>query len=90
MTQESNKTPIDLIKIIGILWKDKKQYFIVLPITLIVTYILTLCVPRYYTCKLELAPEGKGTVGNGSLSTLASSFGLDGLSKMAGMMMLFR
>ena len=84
MTQESNKAPIDLIKIIGILWKEKKQYFIVLPITLIVTYILTLCVPRYYTCKLELAPEGKGTVGSGSLSTLASSFGLDGLSKMAG------
>lgn len=84
MTQESNKAPIDLIKIIGILWKEKKQYFIVLPITLIVTYILTLCVPRYYTCKLELAPEGKGTVGSGSLSTLASSFGLAGLSKMAG------
>ena len=84
MTQKSNKAPIDLIKIIGILWKEKKQYFIVLPITLIVTYRLTLCVPRYYTCKLELAPEGKGTVGSGSLSTLASSFGLDGLSKMAG------
>lgn len=78
----SNAKPIDLNKILGVLWNKRKLYFIVLPLVLVVTYLLTLCVPRYYSCKLEFAPEGQGTLNGGSLSSLASSFGVSGLGKM--------
>ena len=79
---KSNLKPIDLNKVLGVLWSKRKLYFIVLPLTLVMTYLLTLCVPRYYSCKLEFAPEGQGSLGGGSLSSLASSFGLGSLSKI--------
>lgn len=83
---EDNKnvpTPIDLTKICKKLWAHKKTYFKVLPIVLVGTYLLTLCVPRYYSCEVSLAPEASGTsAAGGSLSSLASSFGLGGLAKM--------
>lgn len=78
----NNVKPIDFNKIVGVLWSKRKLYFIVLPLTLIITYLLTLCVPRYYSCKLEFAPEGQSGLDGSSLSSLASSFGVSGLGKM--------
>lgn len=43
-----------------------------------------VCIPRYYTCKVCLAPESNTSSMSGSISSLASSFGLGGsLAKMA-------
>jgi len=63
------------------LWADvkkyKKLYFKVLPTTFVIVAILTLSMPNYYSCTVKLAPELAGIKGGGSLSSLASSFGIN-------------
>lgn len=63
------------------LWADvkkyKRLYYKVLPVTFIVAAILTLSMPNYYSCTVMLAPELSGAKGGGSLSSLASSFGIN-------------
>lgn len=81
--EEQNKKPIDFIQIAKKLWPYRKKYYYVLPATLIITYLFTLCIPRYYKCTVSLAPETGGISVSGSLSSLASSFGLgSSLAKM--------
>ena len=85
MSEEKNtqeKAPIDFIKIGKELWKHRKKFFIVLPATFVITYLIMVCVPRYYMCTVSLAPESSGTTSGGSLSSLASSFGLGSLAKL--------
>lgn len=88
MEKNSNQNrelpPINFVEISRILWKSKRKFMIVLPVTLILTYLLTLCVPRYYTCKMELAPEGQNALSSSSLTSLASSFGLGKMSMLNG------
>lgn len=85
---EENKkdnTPIDFTQIVKKLWPHRKKYYYVLPATLIITYLFTLCFPRYYSCKVSLAPETGGTSISGSLGSLgslASSFGMGSLAKL--------
>lgn len=74
------KQPIDFKVIFQKLWENRIIYIKIIPIVLVGTYLLTLAVPRYYTCNLELAPESNTGTGN-AISSLASSFGLDGLGK---------
>ncbi len=82
MEEEKKKAPIDFVKIFKKLWPHRKTYYKVLPATLIITYLLTICVPRYYRCTVSLAPEPTGPSMSGSLSSLASSFGIGALSKI--------
>lgn len=59
--------------------KYKKYYFIFVPITILLSSLLILCVPRTYTSSEALAPEldnGNGPSG-GTLGALASSMGFD-------------
>jgi hypothetical protein len=86
---EENKKdikPIDFTQIVKKLWPHRKKYYMVLPATLIITYLITLCIPRYYACTVSLAPETNtpSLSGSslGSLGSLASSFGLGSLSKL--------
>lgn len=74
---------IDFTQIAKRLWIHRKIYYYVLPATLIITYLLTVCMPRYYKCTVSLAPEPSGPSMSGSLSSLASSFGIGNLAKMA-------
>ena len=77
--------PIDFTQIVKKLWPHRKKYYYVLPIVLIATYLLMVCIPRYYKCTVCLAPEATGPSMSGSLGSLASSIGLAGsLAKMAG------
>lgn len=63
------------------LWADvkkyKRLYYKVLPVTFIVAAIITLSMPNYYSCTVMLAPELSGAKSGGSLSSLASSFGIN-------------
>ena len=63
------------------LWHDilnhRKLYYIVLPITFVVAAILTLSIPNYYNCTVKLAPELSGNKSTSSLSSIASSFGIN-------------
>ena len=58
--------------------KHKKLFFTLLPATMVVTWLLTLCYPNYYKCKVTLVPESSsGTANLGALASLASSFGMN-------------
>lgn len=82
MEEKKNIAPIDVAAIFKKLWLHRKTYYKVLPATLILTYLLTLSVPRYYSCTVSLAPEGTTASISGSLGSLASSFGLGSSSKL--------
>jgi hypothetical protein len=82
--KKTEKAPIDFIEIVKKLWKNRKKYFIVLPATLIITYLMVLCVPRYYKCSVSLTQETSSSSSMsslGSLGSLASSMGLSSLAK---------
>lgn len=55
----------------------RKVFYWVLPITFVVSALLILCVPRYYTVQTKMAPELQSSSALGSLGSFASSFGLD-------------
>lgn len=71
----------------GKLWKDVKKhkslYFKVLPITFVLAVVYTLGIPNTYQCTVKLAPELSSRKSSSSLSSLASTFGLN-LSAGAG------
>lgn len=58
--------------------ENRKLFYKILPIVLIATYLICVCVPRTYQSSISLAPEmdNSSSVG-GSLSSIASSFGID-------------
>lgn len=69
---------IDLRVVFKKIWSRRKLFYKVLPITFVVSYAYILCIPRYYTSSLSLAPEIAGSSGlGGTLGSLASSFGVD-------------
>jgi uncharacterized protein involved in exopolysaccharide biosynthesis len=67
---------IDITKIVKEMYKYRKLYLYSLPITLVVSAALILCVPRYYTSTVKLAPE-LSSYNSNSLNDIASSFGFD-------------
>lgn len=82
MMNEKETKPIDFVQIVKKLWPHRKRYALVLGATLVGTYLLMVCIPRYYKCAVSLAPELSGPSVGGSLGSLASSFGLGSIAKM--------
>ena len=75
--QPKPKRHIDYGKIFRDLKKNKRLFWIVLPITFALAAIYTLSIPNYYTCSVELSPELSNRSSSGaSLASLASSFGV--------------
>lgn len=68
---------IDFGKIASKIWKHKKLFIINMLVAGIVSFALILCVPRYYSCEVKLAPETTNMNIGGGLSSLASSIGLN-------------
>ena len=60
----------------------RKVYFVSMPIVAVLGYLLIMCVPRYYTSSVILAPESSDFSGGGFSSAL-SSLGMGSLSKIA-------
>lgn len=73
MSNDRKRDTIDLRAILRTLWGRRRLFIKVLLITAVVASALILCVPRYYSCSVRLAPEISGA-GSSSLSSLASSF----------------
>lgn len=71
-----NIKQIDFNKIIKQIKPYKKEYIVTLPIVFVLSCLLIICVPRYYTSTVKLAPE-LASLNSNSLSDLASSFGFD-------------
>ncbi len=72
-TKVNNSGKINYSKLISAMWAKRKLYFITLPVTFLVSSLLILSVPRYYSCEVKLAPE-TDMPNAGGLSSLASSF----------------
>ena len=82
MKKNKNKTSVleelsfgDLLKDVK---KHRKLFYKVLPITFVISVILTFSIPKYYTCTVMLAPElsSMGVRSSSGLAGLASSFGV--------------
>ena len=74
--KEEHLKQIDVVAIAKEMKKHKKQYLIALPITFVLSCLLIICVPRYYTSTAKLAPE-ISSFSSSSLGDIASSFGFD-------------
>lgn len=72
-----NKEIIDLRELVKKMWAKRRLFLIWLPIVAVVSYLLILCVPRYYIADTKLAPEVENQTTGGALSSIASSFGID-------------
>ncbi|MCH4147042.1 MAG: chain-length determining protein [Prevotella sp.] len=75
---ENNSYAIDYKKVFSKIWERRKLFYISLPLALIISSLLIIGVPRYYTSIVKLAPETETPSGANSLSSMASSiFGTD-------------
>ena len=81
MENKQEKT-IDIVTMLKILWQRRKVFYWVLPITFVVSSALILCVPRYYTTSVVLAPETENNNDISSLEPLLSNFGI-GIGSMS-------
>lgn len=68
--------PIDFGAIWQALKKNRKLYYIVLPIAFVVAMVIAKSIPTYYKCEVLLAPESGAGSGTSQLASLASSFGV--------------
>lgn len=75
--EQKKEEIIDLRELWASIVKRKKWFFIAWPITFVVSSLLIICVPRTYTTDTVLAPEMNLPTTGGSLSDIASSFGID-------------
>lgn len=64
-----------------ILNRKKKTYVKILAATFILSCVIILPQPRYYTCEVKLAPEWGSDASTGGIGSLAATFGFD-LSSM--------
>ncbi len=70
--------PVDFGAIWQAIKSNRKLYFIVLPISLVIAIVIAKSIPTYYKCEVILAPESGGSGGGSSqLASLASSFGVN-------------
>ena len=78
--QHNNKEKepvIDFYRLWAALVRRKKTYFKVIPTVFFVVWIISLGLPDYYKCRIQLAPEDDTGSSAGTLAMLASSFGLN-------------
>ena len=74
--EEKNQS-LDLSALLGKLLSRKRLFLVNALIVFVLACAWILPQPRYYTSNVTLAPEMSGASGGGSLSDIASSFGID-------------
>ena len=68
---------IDLRVIAKEIWMRKRLFLKTLPAVFVLSCLFIICIPRYYTTEARLAPEIDNATTGGTLTSLASSFGID-------------
>ena len=68
---------IDFSRLWAALVRRKMTYFKVIPTVILVVWIITLGLPDYYKCKIQLAPEDNSGRTASSLAMIASTFGVN-------------
>ena len=78
MEEKKELEVIDLRVVFKKIYEKRSLFFKVLPIVFVLSCAYILCIPRYYSSSLSLAPEMGGSSGlGGTIGSLASSFGFD-------------
>lgn len=80
---EKKEGYINVSEILKAVLSKKKLFLISIPITIVVSSLIIICVPRSYTASAMLVPEVENSMDMGSVGSLASSFGID-LNNMSG------
>lgn len=76
--EEVNKSDyIDLRQIFKKVMTRKRLFLITLPVAFVLSSLYIVCIPRYYTTEVKLAPEVENPMSGGALGSLASTFGFD-------------
>ena len=68
---------IDFRVIFKKLQEKRRVFFMTLPTAFIISSILIVCVPRYYSTETKMAPEIENPLSGGALGSIASSFGIN-------------
>lgn len=77
---EDNKTKdvIDLRVVLRKVVERKMLFAKVLPVVFVVSCLIAISIPRYYTTEVKIVPELDNSMGSGGgLASIASSFGFD-------------
>ncbi len=77
MATDIQATGIDYRAVFREIRKRRKLFYIVLPITFVLSTFYILCVPRHYSTDTKMAPEVESSMAGGTLGSIASSFGFD-------------
>ena len=77
MEEKKTLKVIDIKKCVKEIWTEKRLFYKTLPIAFILSCVYIFSLPRYYTADTKLAPEMENSLGKGSLSSIASSLGLN-------------
>jgi hypothetical protein len=77
MSEEKKYAPINVGQVCKTLWSKRAFFVRVWIITFVLSCVWIFPRPRYYKCEVSIAPESKDKSSGGSLSSLASSFGLN-------------
>lgn len=75
-TPKQKKGGMDMMHLSKVLWKHRKLFYKVLPITFVVACLYGLSLPKSYHCQVMLAPELSTARTSNSLSSLARQFGM--------------
>lgn len=77
MAEKKDNNIIDLGQIAKKIYAKRKLFLTrIWPITFVLSCLIIICVPRYYTSDAKLAPEWGNSMAGGTLGSLASTFGL--------------
>ena len=90
MSEFIKKEEIDLIELLGTIWKNKFKIFSFSFVVLLLTFLYVLSIPNSYKSLIVLAPQGEENNLSGGLSSLASLAGVNlggGSSKDPSIMM---
>ncbi len=71
------KPVIDFGRLFAAIKRRQTVYYKVIPTVIIVVWAITLGLPDYYKCKVQLAPEDAGYGNSSSISMVASAFGVN-------------
>lgn len=77
MEEKKQVKIINLHKLCKKIWECKRIFYITLPIVFVLSLLYILSIPRYYSAETKLAPEIDNSLGNNSISSIASSFGFN-------------
>ena len=77
ITENKDTNVIDLRQVFSQIWARKMLFVKVLPAVFVLSCLYIICIPRSYTTTCKLAPEVNNSTPGGTLSSLASSFGID-------------